>query len=82
VHVRGQSNEKGDNESIIDAMVEGSGVEISFNIRYLIDVLNVIREEQVVIETNSSSDPGVVRPVRTDEINTFVHVIMPMRVGQ
>ncbi|GIK65349.1 MAG: DNA polymerase III subunit beta [Chloroflexota bacterium] len=83
MRVRGQSNEKGDNESLVTASVDGTSVDISFNIRYLIDVLNVIKEDQVVIETNTSTDPGVVRPMRTDDdgLDHFVHVIMPMRGG-
>ncbi|MBZ0316913.1 MAG: DNA polymerase III subunit beta [Anaerolineae bacterium] len=83
VRVRGQSNEKGDNESLVTASVDGTSVDISFNIRYLIDVLNVIKEDQVVIETNTSTDPGVVRPMKTDDdgLDHFVHVIMPMRGG-
>lgn len=83
MRVRGQSNEKGDNESLVTASVDGTSVDISFNIRYLIDVLNVIDEDQVVIETNTSTDPGVVRPMRTDDdgLDRFVHVIMPMRGG-
>ncbi len=83
MRVRGQSNEKGDNESLVTASVDGTSVDISFNIRYLIDVLNVIKEDQVVIETNTSTDPGVVRPMKTDDdgLDHFVHVIMPMRGG-
>lgn len=82
VKVRAQSNEKGDNESMIDAAVDGVPIEISFNIRYLIELLNVIGDEQVVLQTNTSADPCLVKPYHEDEYNDYVHVIMPMRVGQ
>lgn len=81
VRVKAQSNEKGDNESMIDASVDGVGVEISFNIKYLIDLLNVIDDDQVVLRTNAAADPCLVSPYRNDEHNEFIHVIMPMRVG-
>lgn len=77
VMVMSKSTERGDNEGIVDATVEGEGLEISFNIRYLIDVLRVISDEQVIIESNGAANPGVIRP---RDRNDFVHVIMPMSV--
>lgn len=79
VTVAGQSQEKGDAQAPVDASIEGNAVEISFNIRYLIDVLNVIREDQVVLETSGPTAPGVVRPAGRDD---FIHVIMPMSTGR
>jgi DNA polymerase III sliding clamp (beta) subunit (PCNA family) len=79
VRVKAQTNEKGDNESMIDATVEGPALEISFYIRYLIEVLSVVKEDQMVIETNGPSDPGLFRPMTYSEDDSFTHVIMPMR---
>jgi DNA polymerase-3 subunit beta len=79
VIVAGRSQEKGDAEAPIDASIEGQGVEIAFNIKYLIDVLNVIKDEQVVLETSGAMAPGVVRPAGRDD---FIHVIMPMSTGR
>jgi DNA polymerase-3 subunit beta len=79
VTVAGQSQEKGDAEAPLDASIEGRSMEIAFNIRYLIDVLNVIREDQVVLETSGPTAPGVVRPAGRDD---FIHVIMPMSTGR
>jgi DNA polymerase-3 subunit beta len=42
------------------------------------DVLGVIHEGQVTLETTTSSSPGVIRPVGSD---SYVHIIMPMFVG-
>lgn len=73
----GRSNERGDNTGMLDATVEGEPLDISFNIRYLIDVLNVISDDddKVVFQSNGPSAPGVIRPLGRDD---FVHVIMPM----
>jgi DNA polymerase-3 subunit beta len=79
VTVAGRSQEKGDAQAPVDASINGDAVEISFNIRYLIDVLSVIRDEQVVLETSGPTAPGVVRPAGRDD---FVHVIMPMATGR
>ena len=79
ITVASRSQEKGDNEGLVDASVDGEELEISFNIRYLIDVLNVIDEDQVILETSGTAAPGLVKPVGRDD---FIHVIMPMSVGR
>jgi DNA polymerase III subunit beta len=77
VLVASKSAERGDNEGMIDASVEGEPLDISFNIKYLIDVLRVITDERVVLESNGAANPGVIRPENRDD---FIHVIMPMSV--
>lgn len=75
--VKSRSAERGDNEGIVDASVEGEPLDISFNIKYLIDVLRVIPDERIILESNGSGNPGVIRPEDRDD---FIHVIMPMSV--
>ncbi len=79
MHIMAQSQEKGDNEGILDATVDGPGLEVSFNVRYLIDVLNVIMEDQIVVESNGPASPGVIKPVGRED---FVYVVMPMSVAR
>lgn len=71
--------EVGDNVGQIDATIEGQAMEVAFNGRYLIDILNVIDSAQVVIETSTPSSPGVFRAVGDED---FVHVIMPMHISR
>jgi DNA polymerase-3 subunit beta len=71
------SADLGDNVGQLDASIEGDPLEIAFNAKYLIDVLSVIDTAQVILETTSSSSPGLMRPVGDDD---FVHVIMPMHL--
>jgi DNA polymerase-3 subunit beta len=77
VTVSARSEEIGDNVGEIDAVVEGEEAKIAFNGKYLIDVLGVLRESQVALETTSPSSPGVIRPVGVDN---YLHVVMPMFV--
>lgn len=79
VRIIGMSAERGDNEGMLDASVEGEPINISFNIRYLIDVLNVINDERVVFESNGPANPGVIRPENRDD---FIHIIMPMSLNR
>ena len=73
------SAETGDNEVQVDADVEGDEVEVAFNVKYMTDVLGVIDTPQVALETTTSMEPGVIRPVGSDD---FFHIIMPMHFGR
>jgi DNA polymerase-3 subunit beta len=42
-------------------------------------VLNVLNTPQVALETTRASEPGVIKPVGSDD---FVHIIMPMHFGR
>lgn len=75
--VRATSQETGDNEVEISAAIEGETMEIAFNVRYMIDILNVIDTEQVALETNNASSPGVMKPVG---VEGYTYVIMPMHI--
>ncbi|MGB3905912.1 MAG: DNA polymerase III subunit beta [Anaerolineae bacterium] len=69
--------EVGQNVGELDAVVEGEQMEIAFNGRYLIDMLNVIGTEQVTLETTNPSRPGILKPVGDENL---VYVIMPMHI--
>jgi len=77
VTVSARSEEIGDDVGEIDAIVEGEEAKIAFNGRYLIEVLSVLREPQVALETTNPSSPGVIRPVG---VENYIHVVMPMFV--
>lgn len=75
--ISSRAEEVGDNVNELDVRVDGEPIKIAFNARYLSDVLSVIEEKQVALETTTSSSPGVIRPVGNDK---YVHIIMPMFV--
>jgi DNA polymerase-3 subunit beta len=77
VTVSARSEEIGDDVGEIDAMVEGDEAKIAFNGKYLTDVLGVLNEAQVALETTNPSSPGVLKPVGVDN---YIHVVMPMFV--
>jgi len=77
IMISAQAEELGDNVSEIDAEVEGEEAKIAFNSKYLGDVLSVISQEKVILETTGSSSPGVIKPVGDDN---YIHIVMPMFV--
>ena len=78
VEISAHSEETGSNETIVEASVDGIPLLIAFNVKFLREVLEVIKSPNVVIETSAANAPGVVRPVGDDH---FLHVIMPMHLG-
>ena len=88
--VSARAEELGDNTGEIDAAVEGEEAKIAFSSKYLSDVLAVISENEVALETTTSSSPGVIRPVsngakRATEgeattSDSYIHIVMPMFV--
>jgi DNA polymerase-3 subunit beta len=77
VRISATSAEMGDSNVDLDAKVDGEPVTIAFNVRFLIEVLSVMDSAQVALETVSQGNPGVLRPVGSED---FVHVIMPMHI--
>ena len=65
----------GEAEETVKLVREGDDLEIAFNARYLLDVLDVLESESVVLELTEALRPAVVRHAdRTD----YMCVIMPM----
>ena len=77
VTISSRAEELGDNTGEIEAAVEGDEGKIAFNSRYLSDVLAVLGKDKVAMEMTTSSSPGVIKPVDSDN---YIHVVMPMFV--
>lgn len=75
VTLEATADENGETSSTLDAAVDGDGLEIIFNVKYLTDVLGVIETPQVKLELSSAQKPGVLKPGNADD---YVYVIMPM----
>jgi DNA polymerase-3 subunit beta len=78
IEISATSEETGKNETVVEATVDGIGLLIAFNVKFLREVLEVIRTPNVALETSAANAPGVIRPVGEDD---FTHVIMPMHLG-
>ena len=84
VSISSRAEELGENQGEIDGRVEGDEAKIAFNSKYLVDVLEVLEEGKVALETTTPSSPGVIRPVVVEDgsesTDDYVHVVMPMFV--
>ena len=68
---------------------EGEDVEIAFNAKYLLDVLNVLDCDKIQLELTEALKPGVLRPVSIlDTVDNgdaavgegYLCVLMPMQI--
>jgi DNA polymerase III subunit beta len=78
VEVQGYSDESGSTGATIEAVLEGTPLEIAFNVAFLREALSVIRTPNVSLEASVPNAPGVFKPVGEDG---FIHVIMPLFQG-
>lgn len=77
VEVSARAEEIGDHKTEFDAVIAGEEAKIAFNSKYLTDVLGVLKEGQVALETSSPTSAAILRPIGSDN---YLHVIMPMFV--
>ncbi|HEY3266387.1 MAG TPA: DNA polymerase III subunit beta [Armatimonadota bacterium] len=75
--VTAESGAVGRAKEDVEVIREGDDVEIAFNAKYLQDVLNILDSEGVRFELTGSLNPGLVRPVDTED---YLYVIMPMQI--
>jgi DNA polymerase III subunit beta len=79
ITIEATAEDLGDNVSTVNAAVDGPGLQIIFNVKYLGDVLATIGTPEVALEASSATKPGVLRPVGP---NDHTYVIMPMHVNR
>jgi DNA polymerase-3 subunit beta len=77
LRITSENPEVGEGAEELDVDFAGDAVEIGFNARYVLDVLQAIVEDEVRLELGGQLDPGVIRPIGPSD---FVGVIMPMRI--
>ncbi|WP_287206614.1 DNA polymerase III subunit beta [Mesorhizobium sp.] len=69
------------NDEVTIEHSEGDGVEIGFNGRYCLDLLNAAEAERLVFSLGDPGSPTLIQPETTDETGLKpLFVLMPMRV--
>jgi DNA polymerase-3 subunit beta len=76
--VSSSNDEVGSGDARIQATLDGDGLEIAFNVKYLLEGLEVIESPSVALEMNTSLAPGLFKPVGDEN---FLYVAMPLNLG-
>jgi DNA polymerase-3 subunit beta len=77
MEITSNNPELGDAKEEIEIRYKGTALEIGFNARYMLDVLNSFDDDEVDIELNDQLSPGLMRP-HNDQ--SYTCVVMPMRI--
>lgn len=61
----------------LTVMLQGGELQIAFNSKYLIDVLKILEDEELVMEFDSSVSPCV---IKSKENNSYTYLVLPVRL--
>ncbi|MCI0455018.1 MAG: DNA polymerase III subunit beta [Candidatus Dadabacteria bacterium] len=71
------SPELGEAREVVPVEFKGDSIELGFNARYLMDILEVINSEVVQVAIGDELSPVIVKPMGEE---VYISVVMPMRV--
>lgn len=72
-----RNDEIGETMNQIDAVMKGERVDLVFNQRFLMDVLQTISQESVLLQSGGVAKPLIIRGVGDQ---TYLYLVMPIRV--
>lgn len=78
IKISALSEETGSSDIQVDANIDGPELAIAFNVRFLREVLDVIKSNKVSLDTNANNTPALIKPLGDED---YIHVIMPMHLG-
>lgn len=71
------SPQVGESESRVKLIkTKGPGVEASFNVKFINDVLSILKTEQVELKLNEPMQPGM---IRAKGVEDYLYLIMPLK---
>src|SRR5688572_5097947 len=61
---------------------DGEDLQIAFNAKFLIEMLNAADTEEVVIELSTPTKAGIIKPMEQDENEELLMLVMPLMLNQ
>ena len=77
LRISAQAPDQGTVEEEVEMELTGDAIEIAFNARYLLDMLEAAGSEQIALHLAGSLNPGTLRPLGRDD---YTYVVMPMQI--
>lgn len=62
----------------VDVSLTGKNLDISFNSRYLLDVLKEVKDDEIVLDMNTNISPCMIHPVQGD---SFLYLVLPVKTS-
>ncbi|MDA8226608.1 MAG: DNA polymerase III subunit beta [Desulfitobacterium hafniense] len=73
-----QTSELGRISEQMHVEMSGKAVSISFNSKYLLDVLKVLENEEIIFELSGSFSPGIIKPLNDPN---YIYLVLPVRTS-
>src|SRR6185436_15948281 len=80
LRITSESPESGNGFDELSVDYTGPELTIGFNAKYFLDVLDAISDEEVILGISGELDPAVVRPASESSEQSYIAVVMPMRI--
>ncbi len=80
LRITSESPESGSSFDELPVEYNGPELTIGFNAKYFLDVLAAIDDEEIILGVSGELDPAVLRPGTEASDQSYVAVIMPMRI--
>jgi DNA polymerase-3 subunit beta len=80
LRITSESPESGNGYDEVPVDYSGPELQIGFNARYFLDVLGAMDDEEVMLGISGELDPAVLRPATESSQQSYVAVVMPMRI--
>lgn len=77
LEISSSNPELGEAREELDITYDGEDITSRFNARYLIDVLLVLDDNNIMLLLKDEMSPAIIKPAATDD---FLSVVMPMRL--
>lgn len=71
-------SEVGKAKEEIEINLLGKSLDISFNSRYLLDVLKVVADDEIVLDMNTNISPCMIHPLQGD---SFLYLVLPVKTS-
>lgn len=72
----------GDAKEELEVNFQGDDIQISFNPKYIMDVLKNIEQEEVSIFLKNPKSSGLIKPSSEKEGEEYLYVLMPVRLDE
>ncbi len=72
--IESKNSDVGSSETTVDAVIEGEGIEVTFNLKYFLDVFQAINGDSISISFTKQNKPILVRSVQDP---SFLYLLVP-----
>lgn len=80
LRITSESPESGNGFDEVTTDYRGPELNIGFNAKYFIDVLSSMDDEDIFLHLTGELDPAVITPAKDDPKESYVAVVMPMKI--